>query len=181
MESMSALDAEFLHLEDDVTPYHIGGVAIFDGEQPSYEDLVELMEHKLHLIPRYRQRVGTVPLDLGRPVWVDDPHFSLQHHLFHTALPAPGDEAALTRLVGRLMGQRLDRSRPLWEIWLVEGLADDRWALIFKVHHCMVDGIAGVALLGAVLDLDPAAPLPDLVPWEAEPQPPGWATRAERP
>jgi diacylglycerol O-acyltransferase / wax synthase len=174
VESLSGLDAEFLHLEDERTPYHIGGVAIFAGPPLSHEALIEAIESKLHLIPRYRQRIGTVPLELGRPVWVDDPHFSSRHHIFHTALPAPGDRGALERLVGRLMSHRLDRDRPLWEIWLVEGLADDRWALVFKVHHCMVDGVAGVGLLHAVLDLEPDAPLPDPPPWTPEPEPTGW-------
>jgi diacylglycerol O-acyltransferase / wax synthase len=175
METLSALDAEFLHLEDETTPYHIGGVAVFDGPAIAYDDLMAAIEAKLHLIPRYRQRIGTVPLELGRPVWLDDPHFSVRHHIFHTALPAPGDQATLERLVGRLMSHRLDRDRPLWEIWLVEGLADGRWALVFKVHHCMVDGVAGVGLLQAVLDLDPAAPLPEAPPWEPEPSPAGLA------
>ena len=109
---------------------------------------------KLHLIPRYRQRVRSVPFELGRPVWVDDPHFNLDYHVRHTALPAPGDDAAFCRLMGRIMSQPLDRDRPLWETWLVEGLEGGRWAFVFKIHHCMVDGIAGVELLRVVLDLE---------------------------
>src|ERR1035441_8229727 len=109
---------------------------------------------KLHLIPRYRQRFRSVPFELGRPVWVDDPHFDLGYHLRHTALPAPGDDAAFDRLMGRLMSQPLDRERPLWEGWLVEGLEGGQWALVFKIHHCMVDGIAGVELLTILLDLE---------------------------
>lgn len=179
MDTLSALDAEFLHLEDETTPYHIGGVATFAGPAPTHDELVAAIEAKLHLIPRYRQRVGSVPLELGRPVWLDDPHFSARHHILHTALPAPGDRATLERLVGRLMSHRLDRDRPLWEIWLVEGLADGRWALVFKVHHCMVDGVAGVGLLQAVLDLEPDAPLPDAPPWEPAPAPSGVALVGE--
>lgn len=171
MDSLSALDAEFLHVEDDITQLHIGGIATFDGPPPSYDDFTQCLADRLHRIPRYRQRVQTVPLELGRPIWVDDPHFDIGFHVRHTALPAPGDDAALTRLIGRLMQQRLDRSRPLWEIWMVEGLADGRWALVFKVHHCMVDGVAGVGLLGAVLDIeaDPAPIEPE--PWEPQAPP----------
>lgn len=173
MDQMHTLDAEFLHLEDHVGHLHIGGIALFDGPAPSEADLSGLLAAKLHLIPRYRQRVRTVPFELGRPVWVDDPHFHLPYHLRHTALPAPGDDAALCRLMGRLMSQPLDPERPLWETWLVEGLADDRWALIFKVHHCMVDGISGVGLLSAFLDLDPDAAVPTPRPWTPEPEPSG--------
>ncbi len=106
-------------------------------------------------------------------MWVDDPDFDLGYHVRHTALPAPGDDAAFCRLMGRIMSQQLDRDRPLWEMWLVEGVADDRWAVIFKVHHCMVDGIAGVGLLTALLDLVPDLPLGDPEPWEPLPEPPG--------
>lgn len=171
MDSLSALDAEFLHVEDDITQLHIGGIATFDGPAPSYDDFVRCLEDRLHRIARYRQRVHTVPLELGRPVWVDDPHFDCGFHVRHTALPAPGDDLALTRLVGRLMERRLDRNRPLWEIWMVEGLAGDRWALVFKVHHCMVDGVAGVGLLGAVLDLEPDPEPVVREPWEPRPAP----------
>ena len=146
MERLSALDAEFLHIEDGVGHMHIAGACTFDDPPPTLEELRRLVESKLHHIPRYRQRVRSVPLDLGRPVWVDDPHFELGYHLRHTALPAPGDDEAFRTLMGRLMSQPLDRSRPLWETWLVEGLDGGRWALVFKVHHCMVDGIAGVGL-----------------------------------
>jgi len=107
---------------------HIAGLAIFAGPPPAYEELVGLLEAKLHLIPRYRQRVRSVPLELGRPVWVDDPHFDLGYHVRRTALPRPGDDGVLCDLMARLMGQPLDRNRPLWEAWLVEGLDDDRHA-----------------------------------------------------
>lgn len=170
MERLSALDAEFLHLEDGVAHLHIAGISIFAGPAPDEADLVALLASKLHLIPRYRQRVRSVPFELGRPVWEDDPHFRIEYHVRHTALPAPGDDAALGRLMARLMSQPLDRNRPLWEAWLVEGLADDRWAIIFKVHHCMVDGIAGVGLLSAVLDIDPAAEIGEPEPWTPAPE-----------
>ncbi len=171
MDTLSALDAQFLHLEDDVTTLHIGGVAVFEGPAPTYDEFVASFEAKLPRIPRYRQKVASVPLGLGRPIWVDDEHFAVRSHVLHTALPSPGGDAALTTLVGRLMGHRLDRNRPLWQIWLVEGLADGRWALVFKVHHCMVDGVAGVGLLHAVLDLDPHAEIPPLEPWVPQPPP----------
>lgn len=173
MDRMHTLDAEFIHLEDRVGHLHIAGIAVFDGTAPTEQELADLLESKLHLIPRYRQRVRAVPLELGRPVWVDDPHFQLGYHLRHTALPAPGDDAALCRLMGRLMSQPLDPERPLWETWLVEGLADDQWALIFKVHHCMVDGVSGVGLLTAFLDIDPAAVVAAPQPWTPEPEPSG--------
>ena len=171
MERLSALDAEFLHLEDGVAHMHIAGLSVFDGPPPALDDLVGLVAAKLHLIPRYRQRVRFVPFELGRPVWVDDPHFDLGYHLRHAALPAPGDDAALCRLMARLMSQPLDRDRPLWETWLVDGLPDGRWALITKIHHCMVDGIAGVELLTVLLEIERDAPLPEPEPWTASPRP----------
>ena len=171
MDTLPALDAQFLHFEDGVTTLHIGGVATFEGPAPTYDEFVASLEAKLHRIPRYRQKVVSVPLGLGRPIWVDDEHFATRSHVLHTALPSPGGDTALTNLVGRLMGHRLDRNRPLWQIWLVEGLADGRWALVFKVHHCMVDGVAGVGLLNAVLDIDPNAEIPPPEPWTPQPAP----------
>ena len=131
---------------------HIGSVAIFEGPPPPYDDLLNMVDAKLGLVPRYRQKVRFVPLNIGRPRWVDDPYFQLRYHLRHTALPSPGSEEQLRNLVGRVMAQRLDRARPLWEMWIAEGLEEGRWALISKVHHCMVDGIAGSDLLTVVLD-----------------------------
>jgi diacylglycerol O-acyltransferase / wax synthase len=171
MDRLSVLDAEFLHLEDGVAHLHIAGVSVFEGPPPSADGVERLLAAKLHRIPRYRQRVRFVPLELGRPVWVDDPHFNLSYHVRHTALPAPGGDAELCRLMARLMSQRLDRDRPLWEAWVVEGLADDRWALISKVHHCMVDGISGVDLLTVLLDVQRDAELQEPEPWTASPAP----------
>ena len=171
MERMDTLDAEFLHLEDGIAHMHIGAACLFADPPPSFDDIAGMIAAKLHLIPRYRQRVRSVPFELGRPLWVDDPHFNLAYHLRHTALPAPGDDATFCRLMGRIMSQPLDRDRPLWETWLVEGLEGGHWALVPKVHHCMVDGIAGVELLRVMLDLkaDTTAAVPE--PWEPQPEP----------
>lgn len=175
MERLSALDTEFLHLEDGIAHMHIAGMSVFDGSPPSQEEVQALLASKLHLIPRYRQRVRTVPFEIGRPVWVDDPHFNLAYHVRTTALPAPADDDAVCTLMGRLMSQELDRNRPLWEAWVVHGLPGDRWAIISKVHHCMVDGIAGVGLLEALLDLEPDAPTMPPEPWAPSPEPSGLA------
>jgi diacylglycerol O-acyltransferase len=174
MERMSTLDAEFIHLEDGIGHMHIGAVCVFGDPPPSFDEIAAMITAKFHLIPRYRQRVRSVPFELGRPVWVDDPHFNLEYHLRHTALPAPGDDTAFCRLMGRIMSQPLDRDRPLWETWLVEGLEGGHWALIFKIHHCMVDGIAGIELLRVVLDLEvdtTTVAVPQ--PWEPQREPPG--------
>jgi diacylglycerol O-acyltransferase len=171
MDRLSVLDAEFLHLEDGIAHMHIAGISVFEPPAPTAADVAALLAAKLHLIPRYRQRVRTVPFELGRPVWVDDPHFNLDYHVRATALPHPGGDAALCLLMGRLMSQPLDRDRPLWESWVVEGLPDDRWALVSKVHHCMVDGISGVDLLSALLDIEPDVELPRPPPWSPSPEP----------
>ena len=173
MERLSTLDAEFLHLEDGVAHMHIAGACVFADPPPSYEDVCRLITGKLHLIPRYRERVRRVPFELGRPVWADDPHFELRYHLRHSALPSRGDDAAFCRLMGRLMSLPLDRERPLWETWLIEGLEGGHWALVFKIHHCMVDGIAGVELLNVLLDTAPdtACTVPD--PWAPRREPRG--------
>jgi diacylglycerol O-acyltransferase / wax synthase len=174
MDRMNPLDAEFLYLEDGTAHMHIASCAVFEGPEPPYDELVALFASKLPLVPRYRQRVRFVPMDLGRPVWVDDPHFNLEYHVRHTALPPPGDKAALCRLMGRLMSQELDRARPLWETWIVGRLAGGRWAAVSKVHHSMVDGVAGVDLVAAVLDLDrEQAPATVADDWEPEADPSG--------
>jgi diacylglycerol O-acyltransferase / wax synthase len=152
MHRMSPLDASFLHLEDDVTQLHIGSVAIFEGPPPPHEEIRAMVGGKLALVPRYRQVVRFVPLAMGRPVWVDDRHFNLEYHVRRTALPAPGGEEELRNLVGRIMSQHLDRAKPLWEMWIAEGLGKGQWALVSKVHHCMVDGVSGTDLLTVILD-----------------------------
>jgi diacylglycerol O-acyltransferase len=173
MEQMSALDASFLAVEDSVTHMHIGVVGIFEGPPPVYGDLRAMVAGKLARLPRYRQVVRFVPLGLARPLWVDDRHFNLDYHLRRTALPAPGEEAELRRLVARVMSQQLDRAKPLWEMWIVEGLDEGRWALISKFHHCMVDGVAGADLLSVLLDQQrtPRAPVQDN--WRPEASPEG--------
>jgi len=170
MERMGSLDAVFIAVEDAVNHMHIGSVGIFEGPVPSYEAVRALLAAKLQLVPRYRQRVREAPASVGRPLWIDDVDFDLDVHLRHTALPA-GDRFGLENLVGRVMSHPLDRRQPLWEMWLIEGLGDDRWAMLSKVHHCMVDGVAGSDLLAVIMDLDPAAPrmTPDV--WSPSPEP----------
>jgi diacylglycerol O-acyltransferase len=150
MEWMSAIDSSFLHVENATTPMHIGGVSIFEGPPPRLEDLRTMVAGKLDLVPRYRQKVRFVPLAAGTPAWIDDPHFSLDYHLRHTAIPAPGSEQQLRQMAARVFSQQLDRNKPLWELWAVEGLHDGRWALLSKVHHCMVDGVAATDLMSVM-------------------------------
>jgi diacylglycerol O-acyltransferase / wax synthase len=171
MHRMSPQDASFLHIEDAVTHMHIGSVCAFEGPPPSHDEILRAIASKLPLVPRYRQKVRFVPLSLGRPVWVDDPHFVLDYHVRHTALPAPGGDAELRNLVGRIMSQQLDRAKPLWEIWVAEGLDDNRWAVISKTHHCMVDGVASTDLMTVLFDdrRDAAAAARDV--WRPEPEP----------
>jgi WS/DGAT/MGAT family acyltransferase len=151
MQTMSPLDASFLHIEDAVTHMHIGSVGIFEGPAPGPDDVRSAIAARLPLVPRYRQKVRFVPLALGRPTWVDDPHFNLDYHVRRTGLPSPGGDEELRNLVGRVMSQQLDRTKPLWEMWIVEGLDDGRWALISKTHHCMVDGVSATDLLSVIL------------------------------
>lgn len=171
MDRMSPQDASFLHVENDVNHMHIASVAIFEGPPPAYSEIVSMVASKLHLVPRYRQKVRFVPLQLGRPVWVDDPHFNIEYHIRHTAMPAPGSVAQLRNLVGRVMAQQLDRAKPLWEMWIAEGLEGGRWAMLSKTHHCMVDGVSGTDLLTVILDDSPAPERASPPAWRAEPEP----------
>ena len=173
MERLSSQDAAFLHLEDEVNHMHIGSVAVFEGPPPAPALLQEMLRAHLVGVPRYRQRVHFPPLALGRPVWVDDPHFNLDYHVRRTALPEPGGDQELRNLVGRVMSQALDRQRPLWETWVIEGLGDGRWAILSKVHHCMVDGVASAELLSKMLDSERHPDVPRTPHWRAERQPPG--------
>lgn len=166
MDRMSMLEAEFLHLEDQNMQLHIGACAVFEGPAPDFAEFAAMTESKLPRVPRFRHIIREVPFGMGRPVWIDDPHFLLDYHLRHTALPAPGGRDELQRLMSRVMAQRLDRARPLWESWMVDGLADDRWAVISKVHHSMVDGVSGTEMMNILFDLEPDAPLADGESWE---------------
>lgn len=169
MERMSWLDSMFLRLENDRQQMAVGAALTFDGPMPSYREVLEAVAGKLPAVPRYRQRVHTPPLGVGRPVWVDDPHFSLRYHVRHTALPAPGTQEQLLTTAGRIFSLRLDRDRPLWEMWLVEGLGDGGWALLSKTHHAMVDGVAGVDLAGLLLDPQPTPARPRVIPADDQP------------
>ncbi len=157
-DRLSALDAAFLHLESPGSPLHFGAVAICDGPPPPADELVALIERRIGRVPRYRRRLARSPLDHGRPRWVEDPAFRVEAHVHHTALPAPGGRAELFELVARVFATPLDRGRALWELWLVEGLDDGSFALLFKTHHALVDGLAGVEVARAVLDGGDAAP-----------------------
>ena len=153
---------------------HVASVMVFEGSAPSYDELLEHVLSRLHLVPRYRQRLAFVPFGQGRPVWADDPHFNPRYHIRHTGLPRPEDETELKQLAGRIFSQRLDRSKPLWEIWLVQHMAGERFAVIAKTHHALVDGISGVDITTVLFDAAPEPighrPRPPL-PWVARPLP----------
>jgi WS/DGAT/MGAT family acyltransferase len=160
-ERLTALDAAFLDLEAPGVHMHVGSVGVFDpgplsvGENGiDFERVLELTDNGLHRAPRFRQKLSAVPLT-GHPVWVDDEHFNIRYHVRHTALPHPGDERLLKRLAGRIMSQKLDRTKPMWELWFVEGLPEKRIGVISKIHHCMIDGISGVDLLAAFMGPNP--------------------------
>jgi diacylglycerol O-acyltransferase / wax synthase len=174
LDRLTSIDASFLHQEGDASHMHIGGVLLLEGPPPDFADYLEHVRSRLHLVPRYRQKLATPPLQTGRPLWVDDQDFNLEYHVRHTALPSPGSEEQLFLLVSRLASQRLDRSKPLWEMWLVEGLSDGRFAVISKTHHALVDGISGVDLASAMFDFSPDPPSADeseLEPWVPAPEP----------
>ena len=152
---LSALDASFLYLEEASTPMHVGAVSIFRRPKDGfdYDRLVELIEQRIALVPRYRQKVRHVPGNLARPVWVDDPDFDVAYHVRRSALPKPGSDDQLTELVARLMSRPLDHARPLWEMYLVEGLARGRTAVLTKTHQAMVDGISAIDIGQVILDV----------------------------
>jgi len=179
LDRLSSTDASFLHQEGHSSHMHIGAVLIFEGPPPAFQDYLDHVRGRLHLVPRYRHKLATPPLDSGRPVWVDDPDFNLEFHVRHTALPSPGSEEQLFRLAARVASQQLDRSKPLWENWLVEGLGpapgggQERFALVFKTHHALVDGVAGVDLATVLFDLSRETPQSSaaLEPWQPHPEP----------
>jgi diacylglycerol O-acyltransferase / wax synthase len=163
MDRLTSIDSSFLSNESDSSHMHVGAVLIFEGPPPSYDDFLEHVRSRLHMVPRFRQKLAFPPIETGRPFWVDDPSFNLAYHIRHSALPSPGSEEQLSNVAGRLFSQQLDRSKPLWEMWLVQGLERNRFALITKTHHALVDGIAGVDLATVLFDLKP-------VPEQVEPE-----------
>jgi diacylglycerol O-acyltransferase len=171
MDRLGPLDAVFVDAEDESrnTSMAIASIAVFEGPVPSHEEVLAGVADRLPLLARYRQKLQPVPFRLGRPVWVDDPDFDLSYHIRRVSLPEPGRDQQLAELMGRVMSARLDRDHPLWEYWVIEGLARDRWALISKVHHCMVDGVSGADLYRVLMEPSP------------EPAQHAAGTRAEQP
>ncbi len=157
-DRLSAIDASFLHQERRAAHMHVGGIVLMDGPPPSREQFAQHIESRLHLVPRYRQKLAFPRFEMGRPFWVDDPRFNIDYHVRHTALPSPGSMEQLRGLAGRIFSQRLDRSKPLWEIWLVQGLADGGFALVSKTHHALVDGVSGVDIATVLFDMAPTPP-----------------------
>ena len=175
LDRLSAVDAGFLTQESPTAHMHIGGIALFEGPPPPLGEFLGHLRSRLPLVPRYRQKLAFPPLDTGRPLWVDDPSFNLEYHVRHTALPARGSERSLLDLAGRVFSQALDRTKPLWELWLVEGLEDGGFALLSKTHHALVDGVSGVDLLTVLFDLHASGsgPAPAPEPWVPQPEPSG--------
>ncbi len=174
-DRLSSLDTSFLNLEDAATPMHVGSVMVFDAPSGGfdYESLVTLISQRIAHVPRYRQRIKTVPGGLANPVWVDDTHFDMSYHVRRSALPRPGSDEQLEELVARIQPRPLDRSRPMWEVYLVEGLAENRFAIITKTHHSLVDGISAVDIGNVLVDGNPTASEGVLTKWRARPEPSG--------
>ncbi len=173
MDRLTPIDAGFLAQEREGSHMHIGGLLIFEGPAPSREAFAAHLEARLHLVPRYRQRLSVPRMEMGRPLWVDDESFNLGYHVRHSALPAPGSVEQLRLLMGRIFSQRLDRSKPLWELWLVEGYERDKFAIISKNHHALVDGVSGADLSTVLFDLcreGTEIPAPE-EPWDPQPAP----------
>jgi WS/DGAT/MGAT family acyltransferase len=171
LDRLTAVDASFLTNEKSNAHMHVGALLIFEGPPPKYTDLVEHVRGRLALVPRFRQKLVVPPLEMGRPLWADDVNFNLTYHIRHTALPSPGGEAQLKRLTARIFSQQLDRSKPLWELWLAQGLERDRFAILTKTHHAMVDGISGVDIGTVLFDFEPV-PEPVEIEDDWVPQPP---------
>jgi diacylglycerol O-acyltransferase / wax synthase len=172
-DRLTGLDASFLALEDAGAHMHVGSCLLFEGEAPGYEEFVAQLATRMHLVPRYRQKLAFPPLTQARPVWIDDPHFNPGYHVRHTALPEPASLEQLRNLAGRVLAQRLDRGKPLWEIWLVHNVEGGRFAMITKTHHCLVDGVSGVDIATVLFDVepDPALPPEPPPPWFPRPEP----------
>lgn len=171
LSRLSAVDASFLVQERQGSHMHIGGVMIFEGPMPEINVLKAHINSRLHLVPRYRQRLVWAPMESGRPFWADDPDFNLSYHVRDAALPAPGNDEQLERMCARIYSQRLDRQKPLWEMWLIDGLAGGRFAMILKTHHAVVDGIAGVDVGTVLLGMEPTTTISDPMPWTPGPMP----------
>jgi diacylglycerol O-acyltransferase / wax synthase len=174
-DRLTAVDASFLAQEGPTAHMHVGAVMIFEGPAPAYDDVADHVRSRLHLVPRFRQKLAFPPLETGRPVWVDDPSFNLEYHVRDTALPAPGTEKQLRALAARVHSQALDRSKPLWEMWLVHGLDGGRFALLTKTHHALVDGVSGIDLATVLFDLQPTPAEVEHsdTPWQPRPTPSG--------
>ncbi len=171
-DRLSAIDASFLHQERRSSHMHVGAIVLMDGPPPSREQFAQHIESRLHLVPRYRQKLAFPRFEMGRPFWVDDPRFNIDYHVRHTALPAPGSAEQLRGIAGRIFSQRLDRSKPLWEMWLVQGLADGGFALVSKTHHALVDGVSGVDIATVLFDLSPTPePREESEQWVPEQEP----------
>ncbi len=155
MDRLSALDVSFLTNESSSAHMHVGGVMIFEGPPPEYDDLLEHIRSRLPLVPRFRQKLAYPPVPTGRPFWIDDPAFNLEYHVRHSALPSPGSEEQLRNMAARVFSQQLDRTKPLWELWMVQGLTRKRFALVTKTHHALVDGVAGVDIATVLFDVKP--------------------------
>jgi diacylglycerol O-acyltransferase len=174
MERLSALDVSFLTNESSSSHMHVGAIAIFEGPPPSYDDLAEHITSRLHLVPRFRQKLAFPPAPTGRPFWVDDSSFNLTYHLRHSALPSPGSEEQLRLMAARIFSQQLDRTKPLWELWLVQGLTRKRFAFVTKTHHALVDGVSGVDIATVLFDMKPIPqPAEPDHEWVPEPEPSG--------
>jgi len=172
LDRLTAVDASFLTNETSASHMHVGAILIFEGDPPPYVDLLEHVRGRLDQVPRFRQRLIMPPLEAGRPLWADDANFNLRYHIRHAALPEPGGEDQLKRMASRVFSQQLDRSKPLWEMWLVQGLERDRFAILTKTHHAMVDGISGVDIGTVLFDLEPVAkPAPVDDGWQPNPAP----------
>jgi diacylglycerol O-acyltransferase len=172
LDRLTAVDASFLTNEHSNSHMHVGAILIFEGPPPRYVDLVEHVRSRLPLVPRFRQKLVVPPLEAGRPLWADDVNFNLTYHIRHTALPDPGGEAELKKLAGRIFSQQLDRLKPLWELWLVQNLERDRFAILTKTHHAMVDGISGVDIGTVLFDVErEAEPLHLEDDWAPQPEP----------
>src|SRR5215204_3223699 len=172
MDRLTSIDASFLTNESSSAHMHVGAILIFEGPPPAYDDFLAHVESRLHLVPRFRQKLAFPPVETGRPFWVDDPNFNLTYHVRHSALPAPGSEAQLRRMAARVFSQQLDRSKPLWELWLVQGLTRNRFALVTKTHHAVVDGVSGVDIATVLFDLNPVPePVEPDRTWTPQPEP----------